>query len=104
MTTIKTTIAGVKFRKGGVDRAAQIAGGSVFGLVQEPLNAHDPHAIKVIANPDDFHLGYIPRVEAPYIDALMNAGIEVVCSAPSEPKDPAFPIITLEFDLGRLLP
>lgn len=44
-------------------------------LVHEPLNQHDPYAIKVMVGPE--HIGYIPRAECAKLHAARDQGIRI---------------------------
>ena len=51
--------------------------GDILKLVREPHNEYDPNAVR-IDTPAGKKLGYVPRIKADIIAALMDAGKRIV--------------------------
>lgn len=74
--TYDTSVSGVSFRQEVVARTDV---GDLVQLVPEPLNRHDPHAIKVMGEAGQ--LGYIPKEQAAVLSRSLAAGAVVSYAA-----------------------
>lgn len=72
---IGTEVAGLGYRA-QPEALAALKPGDMLPLKREPTNQHDANAIMVGANTmrGPKHIGYLPRVQAPWLAAMMDHG------------------------------
>ncbi len=79
----ETTVAGVSYKnKGGTNRQSilkRLSPGQGLILKREPRNRYDNNAVKVLTGGRK-QIGYIPKLDAKRVAAVMDSGTTVKCS------------------------
>ena len=87
-----------------VDSSYRFSEAHVYGLVAEPDNPHDPHAIKVVCtNQDDRHVGYLGSEFARHVKPILEHGNLISITYSAKKSNAYRHILHLEYESPALV-